>query len=132
MPERINCNATSLAAAVIRQAVVDLEDAYKKVKYWDKLAADGELRTWVRKKIKQNNYKAITFRSDDATALQLFKEGEEKTDMHHLMFSLTNIEFVPSEIREKRDWLEQNIERLQGEINRAMRGAKRDIQDEKM
>ena len=130
MSQKVHYNATSLAAAVIRQAVVDLEDAYSKVQHWDRMAKEGRLREWVKKKLKQKNYKAVSFTPEDKTALQFLKEGSSETEAHQLMFSITDVDGVPPELRAKRDWLEQNIERLQAEITRASRGAKRDIHDE--
>ena len=120
----------SIAAGVIRQAVHDLEHAYKKVKHWDRLSEEHMLRSYIKKKVKQNDMKAITFTLNDATAVDFFNMDEDANDKHHLMFGITGIGALPPEIVKQKDYIEKNLGRLKKEIKPILGRMKREIKDE--
>ena len=119
-----------IAAGVIRQAVHDLEHAYKKVRHWDRLSGEYMLRSYIKKKVKQNNIEAVTFTYDDATAVDFFNVDEEANDKHCIMFGITGVEGLPPEIAKQKDYIEKNLGRLKKEIKSILVRIKREVKDE--
>jgi len=122
---------SGLAAWAIRQAVAELEHAYKKVKHWDMLSQERRLGKYVKDKIKKKDLEAITFTLKDATAVDLFNEGDDANDKHYLLFGLAGIDSVPAHIREQKAFIDENLKRLKVEINTLSRKAKKEIEDQK-
>ena len=121
----------SIAGGAIRQAVVDLEHVYKKVEWWGRLDSEGKLRDYVRKKLRQNNLEAITLTLTDATAIDLFNEGEDANDRHYLLFDVTGIKGLPGSVREQKAYIEQNHKRLRAKMRAIVKAVRRELIDEK-
>jgi len=121
----------SIAGGAIRQAVHDLEGVYDKLRLWDELLEKGELKAYVKKMVRQNNLGALTLTTTDATAIDLFNEGEDANDKHHLLFGVTGVEGLPGSVREQKAYIEQNHKRLREKIKPLVKAARRELQDEK-
>lgn len=108
-----------IAAAVIIQAIKDLDAAYKKVKAWHNAEKKGALGNFVESMMcgKPPDYEAISFTLADATAVDLFNEDTSNNEKHDLLFDIANIKGLPQKIKIQRDYINRNLKRLKNALN---------------
>ena len=143
----------SLAAAVVRMAVEDLNAAHRKVKWWHRMEKWGILKGYVvrqimrqderRKaheekqieKIKQGkkptafnpNYDKITLTPDEASAASFF---DEDSAARQLYYGCLDLDETPGKVAQKRNFVRENARGLSAKIGGYRSHAQRKIKDE--
>lgn len=105
--------AKALSAAVFRMAVDDLRAAHKKLLKLEKLEEKGELREYVKKKMKQSP-SDITFSQDDLSAVTFFKKNSKERALYGGMIELDDT--IPREISQKVRYFESNHDKISKKI----------------
>lgn len=123
-----------LMAAIAEQAVSDLNAAHKKIKLWQDLEQEGQLRKFVEEEVfkelskKSQDWSRISFTLDDASAVEFFGENSKCA----VSLESLGIGVMPAEIVRQRDFINENRATLEKKVTGCRSAAIRKFKDKEL